>query len=237
MELGQRIPTPEETSALLVALEIGGEEAAHVLALSRRATESRWWEVGAPGLPRQLKSWIGFEQDASAITDWSLDVVPGLLQTAAYAHAIIRLACSDPDELESRVAARLARQAILTRDTSIEYTAILDESVLRRSVGGRAVMAEQLRQLQRLGDRENITIHVTPLESREHLGLSGSYAVAHFDTGEPLVQIEHQRSAVILDDEDDVRQHVSSISTLVEMAMTSADSAAIIEHTAVEMEG
>ncbi|WP_075738999.1 MULTISPECIES: helix-turn-helix domain-containing protein [Actinoalloteichus] len=238
METGERVPTPEETAVLLAAMGVGGSAASYVMDLARRASESHWWEGDRPGLSPLMQSWIDWEDQASGIVEWTLDVVPGLLQTAEYARQLAGAWASRPAEIEARVATRMARQTLLSRDT-VSYDVVIDEAVLHRPIGGATLLVDQLRHLIRTAERPNISLQVLPTAAtvRAHRGLIGSFIALQFsDKDDPLVQIEHISSAVIVDDPAEVEAHLAAHSTLTEMAMSPAESADLIRHVVKEME-
>jgi Domain of unknown function (DUF5753) len=107
--------------------------------------------------------------------------VPGLLQTADYARAIFRtrLKTSD-DEIDELVAARLRRQEVLAGDNPPMLWVVVDEGVLRRQVGGRDVMGEQVSHLVEASRRPKVVIEVVPVGAGAYLGLLGSFAIADF---------------------------------------------------------
>jgi hypothetical protein len=119
------------------------------LALVREASKPGWWHNYADVLPNWFRESVGFEEAADLIRAYEPQCVPGLLQTEGYARALIMIGFPDaiPDETERRVALRMARQSLLVRPDSPHLWAVLDESVLRRPVGGRDVMRGQLTRL------------------------------------------------------------------------------------------
>jgi hypothetical protein len=125
------------------------------------------------------------EAAATAIRWYGPMVIPGLLQTAEYARAILAATFGiTAEEVEQQVAERLQRQEILTRDKPPELRVILDEPVLHKLIGSREVMAEQVRRLIEEADRPSTTILVIPSGSGAHEGLSGEFGVVD-DDGQP----------------------------------------------------
>ena len=115
-------------------------------------------------LPSWFRIAVGLEESAALIRAYEPQVVPGLLQTEGYVRAITAAsfpAASD-EETERRVALRLARQQLLSRPEPPEYWVVLDETVLRRPVGGRKVMRAQLEHLIAAAGRLKVTIQVIP---------------------------------------------------------------------------
>jgi hypothetical protein len=121
------------------------------------------------------------EREADSIRCHGLYLVPGLLQTEDYARALMatRLRIT-PEEIDRRVAERMQRQEILTRENPPLVQAIIDEAALQRPVGGRHVMAEQVRRLIEAVDGPNIKIKVIPAGTGAHEGLSGEFIIVDF---------------------------------------------------------
>jgi transcriptional regulator with XRE-family HTH domain len=234
IENGQRTITTEDVSALLVLYEITGAERDRLLGLARDSTQPGWWETRAPGLPSQLTALIGFESQATHITDVQLALIPGLLQTPEYTRALMQGGGVPALEAETRVATRLGRQAVLSRPHPPEYLAIIDEASLRRPVGDEAVMAEQLRHVVRVAKRQNTTVQVIPYQQGAHPGLNGAYVILKFAKARTIVHLEHKRSSLFLDEPDDVKPFVAGVDTLREVALDPAQSAAFLDTVAAE---
>src|SRR5271166_4965412 len=140
--------------------------------------ESRTWIATPPW----FRSWVVHEQHAATLRIWQLGVLSGLLQTEEYARAILTVEPGvTDDEVSARLAARLARQAILTRDDPPAAWFLVDEAALRRRIGPPDIMAAQLAHLAGLARLPNVTIQVVP--STAHAGLLGGFAVAEIIAG------------------------------------------------------
>jgi transcriptional regulator with XRE-family HTH domain len=137
--------------------------------------------------PTWVADLIDREQEADSIRWFSVDLVPGLLQTEDYARALMaaRLRIT-PEEIEERVAERMKRQEVLGRQNPPLVLAIIDEAALQRPVGGHHVMAEQVRRLIETGGGPNIKITILPLATGAHEGLSGAFGILDF-TDRPSV--------------------------------------------------
>ncbi len=236
IENGGRNITSEDVSALCVLYEITGKERDRLLELAREADQPGWWQRASPGLPTQLTTLIGFESEATRITDVSLVLVPGLLQIPEYTRALLTGFGAPKSELETLVVTRLGRQALLSKPSPPDFSAILDEAVLRRPVGGRHVMAAQLRHVIRTSQRPNITVQVIPFDLGEHAGLNGSYLLLEFSRARTLVHLEHRRSGIFVDDPVDVDPFREIAETLHETALDSAQSTKLIASIAHEYE-
>jgi transcriptional regulator with XRE-family HTH domain len=170
------------------------EERELLLALTAQTSTPRtrsWWTCAA--MPRWFRLCTLFEDAADAIRGYEAELVPGLLQTPDYATAVFRAAAARPPDqrhLTMLTSARAARQRVLARaDDPPRLSVILNESVIRRPVGGPAVMAAQLRHLVAVGRRDNITVRVLPFAAGGHAAMGTSFYLYDFPAGpggEPL---------------------------------------------------
>jgi hypothetical protein len=166
-----------------------------LMALARESKEKGWWVSYAGVIPRGFEAFIGLEAAASSMFGYEPSIVPGLLQTESYARAIVEKggpAELSPAEIESTVALRMERQKILTRTNKhpMRLDVVLGEEILHRLVGGRSVMAEQLRHLLVVSERvDAIRIRILDNAIGAHAGLStGGFALMDFPlsgTGKP----------------------------------------------------
>lgn len=152
------------------------------LGLARDASKPGWWHSYDDVLPSWFKIAVGLEESASLIRAYEPQVVPGLLQTSDYVRAITMASFpgAAAEETERRVALRLARQELLRRPAPPEYWVVLDETALRRPVGGRDVMRGQLAALIETAGPGNITIQVIPFAAGWHPALYGMFWMFRF---------------------------------------------------------
>ena len=160
------------------------EVEARLLELTRESKQPGWWqdydEVASRGA-----TYLGLEEAAVSITQYQTIRVPGLLQTADYTRALMRgiVPSMGTEAVEQFVASRVERHRLLDQEPHMEYWAILDEAVLRRQVGGRAVMQSQLEHLIQLVEEQRVTLQVLPFEAGAHAGMEGSFTVLRFPDG------------------------------------------------------
>ncbi|GIJ36169.1 helix-turn-helix domain-containing protein [Micromonospora sediminimaris] len=157
-----------------------------------------------------FRDWPGIEAEATALRSFEPLYVPGLLQTEAYARAILDGAgLFAPDEIDQQVTNRLDRQPVLTRDRPPLFTVVIDEYVLRRRIGSPEMMREQLRHLVKLGSTlPRVRIQVVPLSAGAYPGLDGPFVIATYPQGEDVVYLEGQRHAQVIDRSEYVQQMV-----------------------------
>jgi transcriptional regulator with XRE-family HTH domain len=235
-ENGIRNISSEDVAALLVLYGVPGQERERLLALARESDQPGWWETQHSGLPSQLTALIGFESQATRIVDVQLVLIPGLLQTPEYARSVMTRTGVPDNEIENLVATRIGRQVVLSRPDPPDYLAIIDEAVLRRPTGGRAVMAGQLHHVVRMAERSNVTVQVVPFEEGAHEGLAGSFVMLGFAKARSIVHLEHRRSSLFLDEPDDVSPFVSGVDTLRDVAMSPSSSVEFIASIATDYE-
>ncbi|HXZ75640.1 MAG TPA: helix-turn-helix transcriptional regulator, partial [Streptosporangiaceae bacterium] len=198
---------PREVERLLDYYEITGARRTLLLALAEDAAQKGWWEEFADELSADYQQFIGLEHEASSIAIWHVDVVPGLLQTQAYARHIIssynRVDPRAPRMVERMVKVRMRRQQVLNREPELQLSVVLDESVLKRRIGDELVMYEQLQRLVREADRPNLTLQVLPLDA-QHTVFGESFVIFRFGsdsdaTLQDVVSTEHLRNDFTLE--------------------------------------
>jgi transcriptional regulator with XRE-family HTH domain len=232
LENARQAPRLADVKRLLDLYGIDGGQRDQLLQLARDAVRKGWWEAFSDALPQQYASYIGLEIEAEEIWQWETQVVPGLLQTEAYAQAVEQWSHSieviPPSRVEARVEARLARQAVLTRETPLRLSIILDEALLLRRYGDAAVMCEQLQRLQELAGLPNLSLQILPLDG-PHPIAAGSFTLLQF----PLVSgikfhdvayIEHLNGCSYLEEETETYRHRLSFERLSAEALGPAES-------------
>jgi transcriptional regulator with XRE-family HTH domain len=161
---------------------------------TRNGRKKSWWhDYTETALPAWFGLYVSLEDSAQTISQYESELIPGLLQTRAYAEQINSMPAgyTDADEIQRRVNVRLERQSLLTRSRAPHLMAILNEAVLHRPVGGPTVMAEQLDHLIAATERANVSIRILPWSAGVHGGMGAStFALLDFPadprTGEPL---------------------------------------------------
>lgn len=194
--------TLEEVATMLGLYQVPGDRREELLDLVRKAAEPGWVQVHGSGLPDQWQALIDWEGKATGLRHFAPLMIPGLLQTADYARAIIvgtaERELSD-NELETKVAARLGRQGILSRPIPPELHVVFAESALRIPLGTQAVLAEQLRHLMRLSNRQRISIQVVPLSAGPHPGLEGQFALMDFEADPSMTYVENRAQSIFIE--------------------------------------
>jgi len=221
MEIGRNPPGPADLGKLLDLYGMADQAHRDQLAvLLREAKRKGWWQIYSD-IP--YSTLIGLEAEAVSMLTYE-QVVHGLFQTEAYARAIIAGTdpAIDPETLDQRVEVRMTRQAMLTRERPMEVRAVLDETCIRRLVGGREVMRRQLGRLLELAERPNVIIQVLPFEVGAHPGtMLGPFAVLGFDhPADPGVVYVEGNSDPYPDREGDLERYSLAFDRLRSMALS-----------------
>ncbi len=163
-------------------------------------------------LPEAYSDYIAFEDEARSISNYESLFVPGLLQTEAYARAQLRgtWPSATEEDIENRVAARMERQPVLHKDGAPKLWAIIDEAALRRLVGGREVMREQIGRLLEARSIPNVTTQVIPFGAGAHPGMDGSFVILDFPDGDDqrIVYIESGAGGLFLEEAAEINRYI-----------------------------
>ena len=180
--------------------------------MAREANEPGWWQPYGDILPQWFRAYVNLESAATLIRTYEGQYVPGLLQTTDYMRAVVVGAhLHDADEeVERRVALRVARQGLLSRQDAPHLWAVVDEAALRRPVGGPEVMRAQLERLIDATRLPNVTLQVLPLDAGAHPAMGGAFSILRFPDDElpDVVYLEHLTNATYLDKPEDVAEYL-----------------------------
>lgn len=210
------------------------------LQAARDSRKKGWWEsYGADTLPSWFSLAVGLEQGASRVQTYEAQLVPGLLQTEAYADAVARRGTAErsEEEIARHVELRMTRQRVLDRtDDPLRLWAILDEAALRRVVGSSAVMRDQLRHLAVMARCPKITVQVVRNDAGAHPGMTGRFQILDFpwpsDPG--VAYVEHRAGAFYLEEAHEIEAHTVAFEHLCVLASSPDESAKMIENLAEE---
>ncbi|HVK23739.1 MAG TPA: helix-turn-helix transcriptional regulator [Actinokineospora sp.] len=234
IETGRRMPKPEEVSALLAIYGVVGPERKRIMELVEDVRAVGWWHVNrVHGSP--MRELVHFESQASAIVNYTLGPIPGLLQTADYARAVLGAFPSARPDLERRLDERLRRQSVLHKLASPRYTAFIDEGTLRRPFGGVDAMAEQVRWLIDMAKRPNIFIRAIPFR-RGSYDQSGYFSLFDFREAPPLVFVEGSQMSGFLDEAEDIEGYQAVVESLRRIALDSTESVGFLERILADHE-
>ncbi|MER7460814.1 helix-turn-helix transcriptional regulator [Micromonospora sp. NPDC126480] len=170
---------PRDVRAALALYQVTGADAEALIEIARGAQQRGWWQNYSDVLPEWFEFYVGLEAEAATLRTYEAEAVPGLLQTEAYAREVFRRTAGE-EGIERKVAARLRRQEVLHRDDPVELSVVLNESVLHRPVGGRAVMADQLAHIAKVAQLPNVTVQVLPFSAGGHPAMGAPYVILTF---------------------------------------------------------
>jgi transcriptional regulator with XRE-family HTH domain len=205
-------------------------ERRRMLNLAQHANSQGWWSRYDDVMPDWFETYVGLEQATSLIRTYELQFVPGLFQTEDYARAVTALGhrSASAEEIERRVSLRLQRQQVLTRpDATPRVWAVIDESALRRPLGGRDVMRAQLAHLVEVAELPQVTLQVMPFDRGGHSAAGGSFSILRFAEPElpDIVYIEQLTGALYLDRLEEADHYREVMNSLSAEAETPAESA------------
>ncbi|GAB3972283.1 Scr1 family TA system antitoxin-like transcriptional regulator [Plantactinospora veratri] len=186
------------------------------------------------GEPIWFRPWLDAERVAKQLRCFEPNLIPGLLQTPAYARAILRGDDTlTEDEVEQLVTARMTRQAILTQERPPQLVAVIEENALRRFVNGyEKIMAEQLLHLVTLAERPHVHVHVVPASVGLHLGLSGPFVLARSTDGGWVGHLENQLGGTVVDRTEDVEILLARWESVRNVALPTGQSLDLIKEIA-----
>ncbi|MFC5957795.1 helix-turn-helix domain-containing protein [Streptomyces pratens] len=237
LENGRRSISQRDVRDLCGVYEV--EDQRIVESLMQMAKDSRqqgWWHAFGD-IPYSV--YIGLETDAESLRVYEPQIITGLLQTGAYAEAIIRGGSPEASEQENdkRVEVRLRRQSRITAETDpLRLWVVLDEASLRRIVGSRQVMREQLEHVMELSQQPHITVQVLPFEVGAHSGINGQYSILEFaDAADSsVVYIEGVTSDLYLEKPHDVQKYTVMYEHLRAQSLNVEQSRQLVERVAKE---
>jgi transcriptional regulator with XRE-family HTH domain len=231
IETGRSGVKASDVRLLLDAFEVadpGIRDLLVALAGSGDDDGQHWWHAYRGLLPPAYRDFISLESQACRVRTVETSVVPGLLQTPDYARAVTRAALGGlPDgQVDALVEVRIARQEVLRSASPLRLSAVLDEAVLRRPVGGPRVMAEQLRHLADAAKLPHVRLQVLPFAAGEHVGLTGPFVVFSFPNTSDLdvVVLDHLTSSLYLERKEDLKAYTDAFDALRIHALSPGDS-------------
>jgi Domain of unknown function (DUF5753) len=186
--------------------------------LTRQANTPGWWQSYTDVTPGWFQSYLGLEAATSMIRTYEVQFVPGLLQTREYARAVVRLGypSAPGTEIERRVDLREARQVLLTREDPPQIWAVVDEAVLRRPIGGWAVLRSQIEALLESNQLPNVRVQVVPFGVGGHAAAGGAFSILRFPEEDvpDVVYIEQLTSALYLERREDLDRYTEAMERL-----------------------
>ncbi|MCF6522922.1 helix-turn-helix transcriptional regulator [Streptomyces sp. JJ36] len=223
---------PVYVEKLLQVYGVPQAECVAFLGLVEEAGNPGWWHRFRDVLPPWFSLYVSLEESAALIRAYEPHCVPGLLQTPDYARALLRVGFpgAPAEELDRRVALRMERQALLHRPSPPRFWAVVDETVLRRPVGGARVMREQLDRLSELVALPHVTLQILSFANGPHPGMFGPFQLFRFDIPElpDIVYTESLTGAVYLDERPDTVAYLEALDRMGAQAAPLKDTERIL---------
>ncbi|MER6034911.1 MULTISPECIES: helix-turn-helix transcriptional regulator [unclassified Streptomyces] len=210
LENGRRSISQRDVRDLCGVYEVDDQRIVDsLMEMARDSRQQGWWHTFGD-IPYSV--YIGLETDAESLRVYEPQLVTGLLQTRAYAEALVQGALPETStaEIEKRVQVRMRRQERITAEgNALRLWVVLDEAALRRVVGSRLVMREQLEHLVEMSQLPHVTVQVLPFEVGAHPGLNGQYAILEFTDAadSSVVYLEGVTSDLYLEKAPDVQKY------------------------------
>lgn len=235
METRRNLPRRSDLLVMLQMYKVPPERQVWYLDLAAKAKEKGWWD-GAAGVPDWFSVFVGLEWGASAIRNFELGVIPGLLQTSDYMRVLFeKEGNTKPDHL---IAQRQRRQGALERaESPLTMHAVIDEGAIRRIVGTTQVMRGQLQYLIAMNDHPQVTVQVVPFQAGSHPGFGGGFHCLDFDSANDLgvIYLETRRGGLYLEEDAEIAEYHAMFERIATLALAPAKSASFIQRLAKEM--
>ncbi len=233
IETAQQAVDVHWVRSMLDLYQVGADDWADILDLCRESRQKGWWRAYGLG----DDSYVGFENEATAVFDFTVSYVPGLLQTAEYSHAMIKAVevRRSREHLSNAVAVRTIRQRrLVSGENPLRLDAVIDEFALHRVIGSRRMHTAQLRHLLTAAELDTVTLHVLPTSVGIHAALASPFTILRFDgLGEPdVAYVEHSLGALLVEKKAEVRRARLLFDRLRSDALSPADSADLITQLA-----
>jgi transcriptional regulator with XRE-family HTH domain len=230
IENGKRTITAEEVAIILTVYNIPVDQRDAILKRAKAIDEPGWWSRPLPGVPDNTGALASYEDEANIITDWSINLIPGLLQTYDYAMAYMLNDGVPQEDAETRWMARLRRQQVLPK---VDYTAYIGETAVRTPFGGTA-FTDQLKHLAEAPKR-GVGIRIVPA-LLPHAGLLQSWMLLEFPDSPAIVHVELLRSVVFMLD-GEAKIYFDQRANLKKIALSTAESRDMLRKLIEQREG
>ena len=226
LETGTRRPSLRDVKDLCMLYKVDESTTDEFMELARGTRTQEWWTQYDD---LKLDPYLGLEEEASAITSYTMYYLPALLQIEDYTRVIIETIAPkmDPKILQDRIEARMRRQKRLEEDDRPRYRVFLDEAVLFRSVGGRVIMANQLDKVLEVERQNKVTFQIVPFDLGAHAAQDSNFILFEFDEKSglsPVVFVEALTGNHYLEKEADVSRYREAVEYLRDTALSPRDS-------------
>lgn len=239
IELGKSAIKDGTVRTLCQLYDVQANDLDTLLRLARESTQRGWWSAYRDTLPDWARQLVGQEADAQDFWSYESEFVPGLLQTSDYVAAINR--ALHPQMSEEQIARaqdlRRERQARLDDDEPPRLHFYINEAVIRRVVGGPAVMAAQLDYLAEVSRIDHVTLRIVSFGAGAHAAMSSSFVLIQFpeEDSAAFAYVENDRGGTYQENPGDIDRYTVMVQLLSETALNEPDSRALIEQGAEQL--
>ena len=228
IELGRNAIREIDVLGLLTYYGVGAIEREQLLSLAEQANRPGWWHRYNDILPDWFQSYVGMEEAATSIRVYEPQFIPGLLQTQQYTAAVVAVCDIPVSEAERHVILRKERQRRFT-EGRLKLWAIIEETALRRAMGSKEILRDQLRYLLSLCTKRNLTLQVIPSGTAGHAVPNGFSILRFAEPGLPdVAYLEHLTSALYFDKKADVDRYLLNMERLSILAARPSETPGIL---------
>jgi transcriptional regulator with XRE-family HTH domain len=246
-ETGDRTPKPEHVAQILTTLGVNGDRYDEIMTLAYGTDESQWVATTLPEMRQQMAAYLDWEQNASRIVEVAPLLIPGLLQTSEYITAIMTAGGVPVGDIASRVTTRIGRREVITKRRPAELLVLLGRGALNQTIGGKAVMIEQLGHVLEMAGHPNIELRIVRDHCGWHPGLEGAFTLIESSQAAALrnvsakghaavVFVETRRSPLMLHEDGDVNAYNGAIDQVMDVSLQPDVSASFISDLRIRME-
>ncbi|MFB6552150.1 helix-turn-helix domain-containing protein [Streptomyces sp. NPDC056405] len=242
VEIGENdLPRVSDLHGLIdhLAPDLPKEDLETLLQLHRESLSKEPWTPYKAYMPSKMPTYRGLEQDATVMRAWQPAFVFGLFQTEGYARALYQIAKpvdeTTTEYVEQNVRLRLERKELITREENpLKLRVIMDETAVRRMVGGPEVMLAQYKEIAELGELDNVTIQVLPHEVVTYRSENNFILLDFSETLAPVVQADMWNTISVTDERLEVQRNVRRFDAMRDSALPPARTAAFLQQLARE---
>ncbi|MDX6742487.1 helix-turn-helix transcriptional regulator [Actinocorallia sp. A-T 12471] len=234
IENATHAPKVNDVRALCLFYGLADKDAEQLMTLARESRLRGWWQKPHSSIPTWFETYVGLEEEASEILIYEHELITGLAQTEDYFRALLRVDPLLPGESEQekdrRVEVRTKRQERLTGPDAPRLWIILNETAVRRAVGGHAVMKDQLERLIELCEPRNVTLQILPFSAGAHAAVDGSFHILSFPARRDpsIVYLQFRRGSIYLEEAADLREYTEIYDHLRATALSPESSVEVI---------
>lgn len=227
-EKGLRLPTVADVALIVGYLHVESEQRDHLLELASMAREPGWLTARPYERLDTLNTMVACERAAVSITNWALGVIPGLLQTADYARAVLSNSNLTLEQADVRLKIRLDRQKALTRLDPLRLNAVIHETAFREQLGSADIMSDQYDRLLAVSRLPNVSLRIVRSGQGYHPGLLSSFMIYEYEEAHPIVYLEHYHAGAFSSDDGHIASYRRLTKMLAEIALSEEESRDLI---------